>query len=59
MVDLSDGRVDSFFEGAERPSEGYYAEFDSLERYCDRHGARLLETNGQASAQPVEDGRAG
>ena len=52
VVDLGDGRVDVFQEDERRPDEGYFAEFDSLERYCDRHGIPLTEVEGHVTALP-------
>jgi hypothetical protein len=51
VVNLADGRIGSFQENEHRPKSGYYAEFDSLVRYCERNGAALLETDGAAIVQ--------
>lgn len=48
LVNLADGRVEQFFEGEERPLEGYYADWDSLERFCRQHGLPLHEVDAQA-----------
>lgn len=59
VLDLASGRVDSFFEGQERPREGYYADYESLARYCRERGIPLVETDGQVSTQPAGTDEAG
>jgi len=51
VVDLATGRIDSFRAQEHRPGTGYYADFDSLARYCQRNGVGLLETGGVAVVQ--------
>ena len=46
VVNLADGRIDSFRENEHIPPEGYFAEYASLEAYCRRWGAPLLEVEG-------------
>ncbi len=58
VVDLSNGRVDTFREDEELPQHGYYVGFDSLARYCRRWGAPLQEVDGVVSLQP-QRGEAG
>ncbi|MGZ3581136.1 MAG: hypothetical protein ACXWQR_01680 [Ktedonobacterales bacterium] len=53
VVNLANGRVERFMEDEHRPSSGYYAEFESLARFCRHHGIPLTETSGQVSTQPV------
>lgn len=59
VVDLSNGRIVRFETNERRPLKGYFAEFDSLERFCLKHHIPLIETNGQVSTEPVEKGQAG
>ncbi|HEX6506814.1 MAG TPA: hypothetical protein VF221_04205 [Chloroflexota bacterium] len=49
LVNLGTGRVVSFHEGEERPLYGYYAEYDSLQRYTERRGRPLEESGGLVS----------
>lgn len=53
LVNLTNGRVEQFFADERRPQEGYYADFDSLERFCRREGLPLQETDAQAVLLPV------
>ena len=55
LVNLADGRIEQFFEGEERPESGYFAEFDSLERFCRREGLPLSEVDAQAVMLPTGD----
>jgi hypothetical protein len=51
VVNLANGRV-AWFQAQQRPpTGGYFADFDSLLRYCERNGAGLLETDGLAVVQ--------
>jgi hypothetical protein len=60
VIDLADGTVDRFFPGQERPpAPRYYADYDSLARYCLSHGIPLVETDGQITMHPVGSGEAG
>ncbi len=59
VVNLADGRIDQFREGEQRPQRGYYADFESLTRYCRKRELPLSETNGQVSTQPVDTREAG
>ncbi len=59
VVNLANGRVERFVEDEPRPDAGYYAEFESLERFCLAHHLPLTETDGQASVLPVGFGEAG
>lgn len=52
VVNLADGRVEFFAPDEPRPLEGYYAEFESLERFCLREGTPLSETEGFVSVLP-------
>jgi hypothetical protein len=58
VVDLSDGRVDTFRADEAIPTQGYFVEFDSLARYCVRWGAPLQEVDGLVTLQP-QRGEAG
>src|SRR5438093_3449531 len=58
VVNLADGRLESFFAEEERPARGYFADLGSLAGYCIRHGIALSETNGQMSTAP-QAGEAG
>jgi hypothetical protein len=53
VVDLATGRVATFQLGEERPERGYYADFESLVRYCERHNLPFRETEGQVFIQPT------
>jgi hypothetical protein len=53
VVNLANGRVERFMEDEQRPRSGYYAEFESLERYCRYHGIPLNETDGHVSVLPA------
>jgi hypothetical protein len=59
VVNLANGRVERFFAHEHRPQTGYYAEFDSLERFCRRRGLPLVETDGQVSIEPAGTKEAG
>jgi len=59
VVNLADGRVEQFVDGEARPRDGYYANFDSLVRYCRARGIPLNEVEGQASVLPVGRDEAG
>jgi hypothetical protein len=48
VVNLANGRIDWFRERERPPTSGYYADFDSLIRFCERNGATLQETDGLA-----------
>lgn len=49
LVDLEDGSITSFHEGEDRSQVGYYAEYDSLQRYAEQHDLPFIETSGQVS----------
>lgn len=51
VVDLSSGQIEQFASGVERPRTGYYADFDSLERYSRSKDLPLNEVEGRAIAQ--------
>lgn len=59
VVNLAQGRVEDFRDGEERPQHGYYANYDSLARYCYEHGIALNETNGSVSVLPAGFDQAG
>ncbi len=59
VVNLANGRIDQFQEAEERPKSGYYADYESLVRYCREREIPLSETNGQVSTQPVGTEEAG
>jgi ATP-binding cassette subfamily B protein len=59
VVDLAQGRVEWFPDGAARPQRGYYADYDGLVRYCRAHDIALTETNGQMSTLPAGFEQAG
>lgn len=53
VVNLESGHVERFTEDEHRPKTGYYAEVNSLERFCRYRGIPLTETDGQMSCQPA------
>lgn len=55
LVNLRDGRVERFLDGEDRPGEGYFAGWESLERFCRREGVPLNEVNAQAVLLPAGD----
>jgi hypothetical protein len=59
VVNLANGHIERFFDGEERPQHGYYADFQTLARYCEGKGLLLVETNGQAEFEAIEPRRAG
>ncbi len=59
VVNLANGRVERFVEDEPRPGAGYYAEFESLERFCRVNKLPLTEIDGQASVLPVGYEQAG
>ncbi len=59
VVDLADGRVTQFADGQDRPTQGYYADYDGLVRHCRKEGIPLSETGGQVSVLPSGTGEAG
>lgn len=59
VVDLRDGRVDWFWPETERPTEGLYADYESLEAYCYKQGCPLVEQEGYVIPQPFGHGEAG
>jgi hypothetical protein len=59
VVNLANGRVESFFAAESRPLSGYYADYDSLARFCRERGLPLVETSGQVSTEPVNHNKAG
>ena len=52
VVNLETGGVERFLEKEHRPLTGYYADYESLARFCLKHGLALVETNGQVSTEP-------
>lgn len=59
VVDLATGRVERFRREEDRPASGYYADLESLARYCRAQGIPLNEVNGQISTQPAGFDEAG
>jgi hypothetical protein len=55
VVDLGDGRITSFDGDQKRPSTGYFAEFQSMERYCHEQGNAFEERNGALTLVPAEE----
>ena len=46
LVNLRTGRVVSFHVGEQRPLNGYYAEYDSLQRYAEKYRLPFAEIEG-------------
>jgi hypothetical protein len=59
VVDLADGAVRFFRAERQRPTDGCFADFGSLERFCLKTGFPLAEVNGQVSVLPVGGQQAG
>ena len=59
VVNLANGRIARFFDAEERPEQGYYADFQTLARYCEGKGLLLIETNGQAEIEAIAPHHAG
>jgi hypothetical protein len=59
LVDLGTGRVVRFVNGEKRPLSGYYADYESLARFCRKHGLPLVETTGWVSTEPAGRREAG
>ena len=59
VVNLANGRVERFMPDEHRPSSGYYAEFDTLQRFCLQHNIPLTETDGQVSTEAIGFQQAG
>ncbi|MEA2639777.1 MAG: hypothetical protein QOF51_1171 [Chloroflexota bacterium] len=59
VVNLANGVVEQFRDGEERPQHGYYADFESLERFCRKYHIPLNEINGIVSTLPVGFDEAG
>ena len=59
LVNLDTGRITRFVDGEQRPLTGYYADFESLARFCRKREIPLVETNGQVSTEPVSKTKAG
>jgi hypothetical protein len=53
LVDLESGRVDTLQDGEPKPKRGYFAELESLGRYCRRAGIPLSEQDGRMVAVPA------
>ncbi len=51
LVNLANGQVVNFQADQPRPTEGYYADLETVARYCERAGARLEERDGLATVQ--------
>lgn len=64
VVSLRDGRLDEFQREEHVPAAGYFAERESLERYCREHGLPMQEVDGAivmlpasgAAGDPLEHG---
>jgi hypothetical protein len=54
LVNLANGQVVTFHDGEKRPDRGYFADFESLERYCHKHDIPFIETSGIVSTQPAD-----
>jgi hypothetical protein len=59
VIDLDDGRIDTSHDGQERPEHGWFADYESVARYCEAHGLPLEEVNGFAIMQAHGSGEAG
>jgi hypothetical protein len=59
IVNLADGRVDVLLPEEHPPRTGYYADYESLARYCEKHGLPFAEINGIVTVQPVSTDEAG
>ncbi|MCK9519700.1 MAG: hypothetical protein M0R74_11855 [Dehalococcoidia bacterium] len=59
IVDLDDGRVDVLKDDEPKPETGYFAQLESLERYCLREGIPLSERDGRMVAMPESSRIAG
>lgn len=59
VVNLADGRVNSFWSEEHLPLSGLYADYEGLMRYAEQRGMPFSETNGQVSFQPVGFDQAG
>lgn len=53
VVNLADGSVEFFWPEEHRPESGFFADYESLARYCRRPVIPLTETEGYVSTQPV------
>jgi Raf kinase inhibitor-like YbhB/YbcL family protein len=53
VVNLANGRVENFWCEERRPESGYYADFESLARYCRSREIALVETDGVVSTLPA------
>lgn len=52
LVNLETGDIVQFHPGEFRRDVGYYAQYDSLQRYCREHGIPFVETSGIVSVTP-------
>ncbi len=59
IVDLADGRVDVLQEEEPKPQQGYFAQLESLERFCRREGIPLSERDGYVVTWPESPREAG
>ncbi|HEY8598004.1 MAG TPA: hypothetical protein VIL85_06205 [Thermomicrobiales bacterium] len=59
VVNLANGLVTEFRKEQDRPTSGYYADYDGLARYCVRQGIPFSDYEGQASVLPSGKGKAG
>src|SRR4051794_37818559 len=59
VVDLAGGLVAEFPNEGECPTTGYYADYDSLVRYCRKTGIPFSDYEGQASVLPSGKRKAG
>lgn len=53
LVNLETGSVLMFQENQARPKEGYFADLESVRRYCERAGAAMEERDGLARIEGV------
>jgi hypothetical protein len=53
LVNLASGQVVTFQDGEKRPDRGYFADFESLQRYCQKQDIPFTETGGMVSTQPA------
>ena len=53
VVDLATGGVTIFNEDQPRPKAGYFADLESVARYCERAGASMEERDGLARIEGV------
>jgi hypothetical protein len=50
LVNLATGTLATYYPGEDRPpGNTFYAEYDSLRRYCEEHDMPFIETGGSVS----------